>query len=176
MEWSFPLSCSSNVRVGIVPGKLAGLICHETGYAAQGLATIDIASCIGLHKGVLHVVKFVVRTKGDVVVTHVARQVVFQHPDILFEGVQSRRIFGTDVDGFVASRFYSGSGIVSASIFNIGQWCLVTNVATVAYHGQSHAQFVVERTTEARVKFGHKRMHVVVALKSAVYEVINIIA
>ena len=115
------------------------------------------------------------RTKGDVVVTHVPRQVVFQHPDILFEGVQSRRIFGTDVDSFVASRFCSSSGIVSASIFNIGQWCLVTDVTTVAYHGQSHAQFVVERATEARVKFGHKRMHVVVALKSAVYEVINVI-
>ena len=80
----FPLSCACNVRICVVPSKLASLIFHKGRDAAYFFAAVRISSCKGLHKRVLHVVQLVMRTKGDVVVAQIPREVVFKHPDILF--------------------------------------------------------------------------------------------
>ena len=66
--------------------------------------------------------------------------------------------------------------VVCACLAYINTGSAVRYVAAVAYHGQSHAQLVVKQATEVRVKFGHKRVHVVYALVTTVYEVISVVA
>ena len=160
----------------MVPRKLASLVIHKGCDAAHAFASIRIPSGKGLHKRVLHVVQLVMRTKGNVVVAQIPREIVFQHPDILFKSIQPRRIFGTDVDVFVSCCFNFGYRIVCANLAHSHIGRTVRDVAAVAHHGQSHAQLVVKRTAEVRVKFGHKRVHVVYALIATVYEVIRVVA
>ena len=63
-KWRFPFFSARNGLVCIVPSKLVGFIRHKCLYAI-----VAILSGKSLSKGILHVIEFVVRTKGYVMIS-----------------------------------------------------------------------------------------------------------